>query len=545
MKHLPTIDVEATPAQWPYASGEMAERIRVFDWSSTPLGPIESWPPGLRAAVEMMLGCAFPSTLQWGPDLLLFYNDAYVSLIESRHPVALGRPILETFPDIAAAYRPFVERVRRGERLVLTEQLFRYARRDHPEDRWFDLSYSPVYDADGSVSGIHAVGLDTTERRRAELARASADLRVRRMMETEGVGIIIFDSASGTVVDANEVFLGMVGYTRDDVESRIMTWRRLTPPEWIAASEEQMRKFHETGRVGPYEKEYFRQDGSRRWMLFAGRDLGDGTICEYAIDISDRKRAEQALLQSEKLAAVGRLAASIAHEINNPLESVTNLLYLARTSDSLERVADYLKSADHELRRVSTIANQTLRFHKQAASPQPALTEELVETVLSIYEGRLRNSNIKVHTRYRAQEPVMCFGGDIRQVLNNLVGNAIEAMSRRGGVLSVRSHAARDWKTGRPGIAITIADSGAGIPKDNLKRIFEPFFTTKGIGGTGLGLWICQEVATRHQGVLRVRSSDASDRSGTVFRFFLPFSMSKVASASLVPVPLEAEVQVR
>lgn len=517
-------DVQTAPAIWPFAYGEMAACIRAFDWNATDLGPIEQWPATLCAAIDMMLGCAFPATLQWSADLVLFYNDAYIPLIESRHPVALGQPILNTFPEIASTYQPLAERVLQGEKIVLKDLLFSYTRRDQPEDLWFDLSYSPTYGMDGAITGIYAVGLETTERHLAEKARAASDMRVERIMETEGVGMIIFDHEAGMVVDANDVFLRMVNYTREDLEAGIMGWRKLTPPEWIAASEEQMCRFRETGRIGPYEKEYFRKDGTRRWMLFAGRDLGDGTLCEYAIDITDRKQAEQALLQSEKLAAVGRLAASIAHEINNPLEAVTNLLYLARCSDSLRTVSDYLATADHELRRVSAIANQTLRFHKQAASPQPFSARELVSTVIGIYAGRIYNSNIEVLTKYRTETPVVCFEGDIRQVLNNLIGNAIDAMSRHGGTLYVRSHAAWDWKTDRKGIVITIADDGPGIAEENLRRIFDPFFTTKGVSGNGLGLWISQEVAARHKGVLRVRSSDAAERSGTVFRFFLPLT---------------------
>jgi PAS domain S-box-containing protein len=346
----------------------------------------------------------------------------------------------------------------------------------------------------------------------------------------EYIGLL---STDGKLHDANRASLEFSDIAYEEVIGKYFwetPWFAGTPgmPEWVKAaveraaagepSRKEMALVRPSGDVVHFDfslTPVFNEDGKVIWLVPEGRD------------ISDMKRAEQALLQSEKLAAVGRLAASIAHEINNPLEAVTNLLYLARESRSLEQIADCLKTADHELRRVSTIANQTLRFHKQAANPQPVSAADLVGTVLSIYEGRLRNSNIAVKLSYRTEQPVMCFDGDIRQVLNNLVGNSIDAMSRRGGELIVRSHATHDWKTGRAGIVITIADTGAGIAKENLRRIFEPFFTTKGIGGTGLGLWICQEVATRHQGTLRVRSSDALERSGTVFRFFLPFEQAK------------------
>lgn len=240
-------------------------------------------------------------------------------------------------------------------------------------------------------------------------------------------------------------------------------------------------------------------------------------IIVYGDDITDRKRTEAALLQSEKLAAVGRLASSIAHEINNPLEAITNLLYLAQhhVTDSITRT--YLELADQELRRVSNIANQTLRFHKQASDPRAISAEDLFSTVLTIYEGRVKNSHIHVEIDHRTTRPIVCFEGDVRQVLNNLVGNAIDAMPR-GGRLLIRSHD----NAQRNGTVLTVADTGSGMSQETLAHIFEPFFTTKGIGGTGLGLWVSKEVAARHHGILEVRSSQRPGGSGSVFRLLLP-----------------------
>jgi signal transduction histidine kinase len=246
-------------------------------------------------------------------------------------------------------------------------------------------------------------------------------------------------------------------------------------------------------------------------------------IIVLGVDITDRKNAVDALLNTEKLAAVGRLAASIAHEINNPLSSVTNLIYLARHSNELNEVHEFLDTAERELRRVSVISNQTLRFHRQSTKQQAVRSEELFESVLSIYQGRLVNSSIAVQRRFRAQLPITCFDGEIRQVLNNLVGNAIDAMHSSGGTLSVRTRETRNWQTGARGITLTVADTGTGMSPEVLEKIFEPFFTTKGIGGTGLGLWICTEIVNRHHGLLRVKSSAAKAAHGTVFTLFLPF----------------------
>lgn len=262
------------------------------------------------------------------------------------------------------------------------------------------------------------------------------------------------------------------------------------------------------------------------WMCYqvfvirdkAGNALGMGTVSR---DLTDEKRGEAALVRSEKLAAVGRLAASIAHEINNPLASVTNLLYLALGHDNAPEVQELLEAAERELRRVSLVTTQTLRFHKQSSEPKLISSEALLETVLVMYEGRLRNSNIQVERRGFSEQPIECFEGDIRQVLANVLCNAVDAMPK-GGRLVIRSRAGTDWRSGRAGLILTFADTGDGMSPETQKRLFEAFFTTKGIGGTGLGLWISAEIMERHQGRIRIRSSQHADHRGTVATLFLP-----------------------
>lgn len=251
-----------------------------------------------------------------------------------------------------------------------------------------------------------------------------------------------------------------------------------------------------------------------------GVALGTATVSR---DLTEGKLGEAALIRSEKLAAVGRLATSMAHEINNPLSAVTNLLYLAlRYANSME-VKSLLNQADRELRRVSRVANQTLRFHRQASNSELVSTQDLFESVLVVYEGRLRNSDIRIEPRGYAKQPVECFEGDIRQALANLLGNAVDAMPQ-GGRLVVGSREGTDWGSGRTGLILTIADNGCGISPEVQARLFEPFFTTKGIGGTGLGLWFSAEIIKRHQGRIRLRSSQYPDRHGTVVNLFLPFT---------------------
>ncbi|MBE7158450.1 MAG: PAS domain-containing protein, partial [Rhodospirillales bacterium] len=238
-----------------------------------------------------------------------------------------------------------------------------------------------------------------------------------------------------------------------------------------------------------------------------------------AADVTERRRTEHVLRTTEKLAAVGRLAASMAHEINNPLEAVTNLLFLARASEDATATQAFLEQAEVELRRVAAITNQTLRFHKQSTRPVAVHAEDLIHSVLGMYAARLLNGSVALVQRLRAPAPVQCFEGEIRQVLSNLVSNALDAMTGRDAVLTLRAAAATDWPTGRVGVRITVADTGIGMSRETLARVWEPFFTTKEASGTGLGLWISLDIAERHGAKLRVRSRVGE---GTAVSLWLP-----------------------
>lgn len=287
------------------------------------------------------------------------------------------------------------------------------------------------------------------------------------------------------------------------------------------------RAMHSGRPLPPEEYLYGRGDGTQAWVsLTAAPILNEsGAVTGGVVAISDidgQKRSEAALIQSEKLAAVGRLAASISHEINNPLGAVTNLLYLVRQNKNLPAdVRAYLETADGELGRVSQIVSHTLRFHRQSTRPRAVSAEELLEPTLGLYSGRLANAGITLVVRHRGNACVTCYEGEIRQTLNNLVGNAIESM-RTGGRLLIRTQDSRSWMTGEPGVRISIADTGYGITQEVRKHVFEAFFTTKGINGTGLGLWISHGIVQKHRGTIHIRSSAKAGAGGTVFQLFLP-----------------------
>lgn len=242
------------------------------------------------------------------------------------------------------------------------------------------------------------------------------------------------------------------------------------------------------------------------------------------VEITERLQAEEALRKTEKLAAAGRLAASIAHEINNPLESVTNLLYLLAHHEPMDAEAlNYIDTAQSELARVSEITQQTLRFYRQSTSPSQTNIAEVLDSLLTLYRPRLNASHIAVTRKFRDEAQVFGFSGELRQLFANLVGNAVDAMPQGGRlILSLRRGSGRSidgaWVEGT---RISVTDTGTGMSEATRRRIFEAFFTTKQATGTGLGLWITEEIVTKHLGTIRVRTREGAN-SGTTFMIFFP-----------------------
>jgi PAS domain S-box-containing protein len=257
-------------------------------------------------------------------------------------------------------------------------------------------------------------------------------------------------------------------------------------------------------------------------------------IAIFFVDLSEQKRSEEVMRRTEKLAATGRLAASIAHEINNPLEAVTNCLFLIGSGRLDARSQEYLRMAQQELDRVTHITTQTLRFYRQSTRPVEADVNELLDGVITLYEPRLRSYSVFIDRQYSDVPTVHAYDGEIRQVLANFIGNAIDAMHRDGGRLTLRTSSGRDPRSGVEGVYVTVADTGCGMDAATRARIFEPFFSTKGMTGTGLGLWVSQTILEKHSGHVSIRSrvrQRPDGPGGTVFRIFLPLQ-SSVVSAS-------------
>jgi PAS domain S-box-containing protein len=419
-----------------------------------------------------------------------------------------------------------------GEDYDLEARMIR-ARDGHA--RWWWVRAQPVRDESGKILHWLGVAIDiddrktfaeTLQQRQEETERQRAELET--IYENAPIGLSLLDPVELRSLRINDRQAETIGLPKEKIIGQVITDIAPLPGLkellQMAAAGQSVRNHLLEGELPtrPGEHRYWNVSYS---PVFNANNKVEA-ITAVILEMTNQKKAESALIQSEKLAAVGRLASSISHEINNPLEAITNLLYLIDLSGDLpEVVRRYVHTAQNELSRVCQIATQTLRFHRQAVRATHVSAADLVDAVLNLYQGRLANSDIKVEATYASPTTVLCFENDIRQVLNNLIANAIDAM-RQGGRLLVRAHDATvyslQYPHGRPGIRITIADTGHGMPPSVQARLFEPFYTTKDLNGTGLGLWISAGIVSRHQGRLTFRSNQHPIHHGSVFSLFLP-----------------------
>ena len=371
-----------------------------------------------------------------------------------------------------------------------------------------EVSAQPVI-VDGSVIGVVVTFRDVSElhRERQELERAYKEA-AKRTAELDAViesmphGVYVA-TVDGSPVRLNQRAKAMKG---DPFPAGLKTLGL------ALHGESSSDVIEENGR-------WLRSTGAP--ILLNGELIGGVAVNS---DVTQMRLQDEALRKSEKLAAVGQLASSIAHEINNPLESITNLLYLICQAEQMSEVQEYATMAQVELARVTEITLQTLRFHRQQSKAAEIDLAELAKAVMALYTGRLLVRNVTLSWKVRAAPRVWCLEGEMRQVLNNLVRNALDAMSA-GGRLSIGIQAQTELSAARgearAGVRLTIADTGEGISPRIAERLFEPFQTTKENTGTGLGLWVSRGIVEKHGGTIRTRTKTGAIH-GTVFSVWLP-----------------------
>jgi signal transduction histidine kinase len=253
----------------------------------------------------------------------------------------------------------------------------------------------------------------------------------------------------------------------------------------------------------------------------AGRIIGAAKV---ARDITEQKTAQKTLMMTERLAAVGRHAATVAHEINNPLEAITNLVYLAKMASPPGEVLRFLTTAEEQLIAVSHLARQTLGFYRETSGTRPVELHQIINSLFTIFSARAHNKGIELEQEINSNLNLYAIPGEMRQVLANLVSNSVDAVPGPGRI-RIRVSPSKHWVDGtEAGIRITVADTGKGIAPSVRPRVFEPFFTTKRDVGTGLGLWVCKSIVDKNHGTIQIRSSVDPRNSWTVVSVFLPMN---------------------
>ena len=391
----------------------------------------------------------------------------------------------------------------------------------------------------GEVVMLWPALLRTQIERREEIESElrESEQRYRTITDTASDAIISINEQS-TIVFANPAVEKVFGYARDELIGRKLT---MLMPHYLRALHEAAMKdyiatgqkhlnwqgvelsgLHKSGREIPVEVsfgEYIKN--THHWFTGVVRD------------ISERKRAEEAVRSSEKLATVGRLAATIAHEINNPLDAAGGLIHLTLGRAELDETArHYLGLAREELRRIAQIASNTLSFYREAPEPIPVRLTEVLDSVVELYARKIRCNDLTVVREYESEGEIRSFPGEMRQVFSNLIRNALEAV-RQGGKVVLHVSDSRDWSNpARFGVRVVVADDGEGIAAEHRKRLFTPFFTTKGQQGTGVGLWITRGIVGKHNGSIHVRSSTKPGRTGTSVAVFFPAAPADARKAT-------------
>jgi signal transduction histidine kinase len=314
-----------------------------------------------------------------------------------------------------------------------------------------------------------------------------------------------------------------------DHETPSRTWlQKFIHPEDQSRVLEVIDEAIRTKGIFELEHRVLRADGSLGWTFSRAIPLknAQGEIIEWfgtASDVTERKRAEDALLRSEKLATLGRMAATIAHEINNPLEAVTNALYLARVNgEDPASVLQYLDMADGELKRVAHITRQTLGFYRESSAPAAVSLASVLDAAEDLLRAKIKAKRASIEKQYELDRQVAAVPGELRQVFSNLLANSLDAIEEQGTIKFRISKLTCPTNGRRPRIRVTVADNGKGIDAATLPRVFEPLFTTKEATGSGLGLWVSKQIIEKHGGYIRIRSSPRKPRQGTVISIFLP-----------------------
>jgi len=448
-------------------------------------------------------------------------------------PTDIGRPITNIRPNIDV---PDLEQM--IVEVINTVTVQEREVRDR-EGHWYLLRILPYKTLENMIEGAVLTLVDINVlKNNLEEIRQSHDQLVRERRKLEEVlrqmpcGVMIAEAPSGRLMLTNKQAEEILCHPfppapeiehYDQYRAFRPGGRPYAPEEWP------MARSLATGEVVTDEEiEYLREDGTHVFLSVSSAPIWEreGPIIAAVLtffDLTHRKGTEEVLRSTEKLAATGRLAASLAHEINNPLEAVTNVFYLLNQDPTLgDKARQYANMANAELERVTHMTRNMLGLYRESPFPVDVKICEVLDGVLELHGPTIRSGKVTVEKRYDRAAEIRGFPGEMRQVFSNLVANALEALGQQG-TLKLHVLASRDLRNPKAsGVRVFVADNGPGIPSEQRRKIFEPFFTTKGEKGTGLGLWVAHGIVRKHRGCIRVRSGTQPGRSGTCFSVFFP-----------------------
>ena len=428
------------------------------------------------------------------------------------------------FPDIPEVWKEAHRRAMAGE--VLASEGDRFERSDGSV-QWVRWKINPWRKTTGEIGGIFIFSRDITACKTAEELLRSTETRMQAIVNSamdaiisvnEQHRIIVFNRAAEKIFQctASEA----IGSSLD----------RFIPLKYREAHREQVQRFGSAGVTSrsmrtPGRLTALRSNGDEfpiEATISQAQANGEKTFTVILRDITDRQRADEAMIRTEKQASVGRMAAAIAHEINNPLAAVTNALFLARTTENLpEPAGRYLQIAEDELKRVAQITRQMLGFYRESQSPAPTSVTDILRSAVDLLERRVKAKQAVIEKQWDGKVEINAVGGELRQVFSNLLANSLDAIGE-GGTITLRVSEGTWFQDNRRSVRITVADNGDGMSAHTRQHIFQPFFTTKGAAGTGLGLWVCKQIIAKHGGAIRVRSRSNGIRRGTVISIILP-----------------------
>ena len=447
----------------------------------------------------------------------------------------IGQPVTTIIPPELHNDEPrILGKIRAGERIEHFQTV-----RLHKNGRLIDVSLtvSPIRDNQGKIVGAAKIVRDVTRQKKLE----EAALRLAAIVESSDDAIASKD-LNGVITSWNRSAEKLFGYKAEEIVGQPVTL--IIPPELHHDEDMILSKIRRGEKIDHFETIRLHKNGERIEVSLTISPIKDdnGNVIGAAKiirNITETNKIERALQTTEKLAAAGRMAATVAHEINNPLEAVTNLVYLAkRDLQNNDRVAEYLEMASRELDRVAHITRQTLGFYRDTSSPVRFNVAETLDDLLLLYEKRFESRRIEVVKQYDKEIEITALAGEIRQAFSNLITNAIDAMPQ-GGKLFLRVAKSSAWDGSHlHGVRISIFDTGSGIKAKHRKSVFQPFFTTKTDVGTGLGLWITRGIIEKHRGTIRMKSRTEQNGHGTAFSIFLPTEFA-TGSPKLNPTAAE------